>query len=209
MTDYIEIVLATLLSHVRGHESERFVKGTAFSTLPDPTITITSSDCGLSGSKMSIDHTRDGKDLYPELNWNSVPGAKEYLIVSEDVDAPLPMPVTHGIIYGVPGDVTSVKNGDVEPVEGTRSKPVGRALKGGLTWKWAPNIRGMVYGGPRALKGHGEHRYFYQIVALKEPIDQEKLSEVPKKAELAKEIEGKVLAWGEWVGVSERKWNER
>jgi phosphatidylethanolamine-binding protein (PEBP) family uncharacterized protein len=155
---------------------------------------------------MSIDHTQDGKDLYPELSWDPIPGAKQYLIVSEDVDAPLPVPITHGIIYGVPGDVTAVKNEHLDPIEGTRKKSVGNALKGGPGWKFGVNLRGWVYGGPRALKGHGEHRYFYQVVALKETLDQKNLSQVAKKAELAKEIEGKVLAWGEWVGVSERKW---
>lgn len=63
-----------------------------------------------------------------------------------------------------------------------------------------------MYGGPRALKGHGEHRYYYfMVVALREALDGGKLSEVAKKEELAKECEGRVCGWGEWVGVSERK----
>jgi hypothetical protein len=44
------------------------------------------------------------------------------------------------------------------------------------------------------------------VVALKEKLDTSKMSPIAKNAELAKQIEGKVLGWGEWMGVSERKW---
>jgi len=54
---------------------------------------------------------------------------------------------------------------------------------------------------------HGEHRYFYQVIALGEALDRAKLSEIATKEDLATEVsvEGRILAWGEWIGVAERK----
>jgi phosphatidylethanolamine-binding protein (PEBP) family uncharacterized protein len=201
--DYVELIFAKLLANVKGHEAGRFVKGPAFASFPDATINVTSEDCGPSGSNMSLNHTAEGKDLFPQLSWTPVPETQEYLLVAQDVDAPLPSPVTHGIFHGIPPEKTSVSNEDFDPLKGTRKKPEGTQLQGGF--KRAANLRGAVYGGPRALKGHGPHRYYFMVIALKEKLDTSKLSPVAKKAELAKEIEGKVLGWGEWIGVSERK----
>ena len=73
-------------------------------------------------------------------------------------------------------------------------------LKGGF--RYGLNRRKMVYIPPRGLLGHGPHRCFYEIVALSEPIDTSKLSKTgATREELVKELEGKVIAWGEWVGV--------
>lgn len=202
--DYVELILAKLFANVKGHEAARFIKSPAFASLPDPTITVTSEDCGPSGSNMSIDHTQDGKDLFPQLSWTPVPDTQEYLLIVQDVDAPLPSPIGHGIFHGIPTEKTSVSNGDFDPLKGTRKKPEETQLKGGF--KRGANFRGTVYGGPKALKGHGPHRYYFMVVALKEKLDTSKLSPIAKNAELAKEIEGKVLGWGEWIGISERKW---
>lgn len=79
----------------------------------------------------------------------------------------------------------------------------GNELKGGF--RYAKNLRGTVYSGPKPLKGHGEHRYFYFVVALKEGLDVGKMGKVPSKEELGSECEGKVLGWGKWIGIAERK----
>lgn len=54
--------------------------------------------------------------------------------------------------------------------------------------------------------GHGPHRYFYQLVALKEAVDVEKLGGKVTKDGLGAAIVGKVAGWGQWIGVYERKW---
>lgn len=58
-----------------------------------------------------------------------------------------------------------------------------------------------MYSGPKPLKGHGEHRYFYFIIALKEVLDEGRMGKLPKLEELARECEGKVVGWGQWIGV--------
>ncbi|CAM6097247.1 unnamed protein product [Calypogeia fissa] len=202
--DYVELIFAKILANVKGHEAGRFTKGPAFTSFPHPTIIVTSSDCGPSGSTLRIDYTQEGASLFPSLSWTPLPDTQEYMLVVQDVDAPIPNPIGHGVFYGIPASKTSVNDGDFEPIKGTRKKPQGTHLTGGF--KRGANFRGTVYDGPRALKGHGPHRYFFMVVALGEKLDDSQLSAVPRRKELAKELQGKVLGWGEWMGVSERKW---
>ena len=68
------------------------------------------------------------------------------------------------------------------------------------------NILGKHHGGPKPPLGNGPHRYFYELIALKEPVDFTKLNETPTKKELAAAIVRKVAGWGEWVGVFEKQW---
>ena len=41
---------------------------------------------------------------------------------------------------------------------------------------------------------------------MSEPLDPTFVASKPGRDAVAKEIEGKVLAWGQWVGECERKW---
>lgn len=106
----------------------------------------------------------------------------------------------HAGYYHIPSSKTSITQQDIERVDGK-----GNELKGGF--KFAKNLRGTVYSGPKPLRGHGEHRYFYEVVALSAILGEEGkgLSSPAKKEEILKGLEGKVLGWGEWVGVAERK----
>ena len=153
---------------------------------------------------MTVEYTQDGADTLPTLNWTLPPSilassVKEYLLVIEDADAPLPKPITHAIFYKIPGSKTTIAQEDIEKTG------KGNELKGGF--RYGKNLRGTAYGGPKPLRGHGEHRYFYQVIALGEALDAGKMSKVATKEELGRELsmEGRVLGWGEWVGVAERK----
>ncbi|KAL2057681.1 hypothetical protein ABVK25_002065 [Lepraria finkii] len=77
-----------------------------------------------------------------------------------------------------------------------------KTVKAGL--KYVKNIQGVRYGGPKPLMGHGPYRYIYQLVALKEPVDVEKLGSVTEDVLRAAIVE-RVVGWGERVGVYERK----
>jgi len=117
----------------------------------------------------------------------------------EDADGPLGFPIMHAAYYHIPPEKTSLENEDLE-----RVGEKGNLLKGGF--KYGKNLRGTVYSGPKPLKGHGEHRYFYEVVALSGTVGEEGkgLSCPAKKDEIVKGIEGKVLGWGQWIGVAER-----
>jgi phosphatidylethanolamine-binding protein (PEBP) family uncharacterized protein len=62
------------------------------------------------------------------------------------------------------------------------------------------------YVGPRALLGHGPHRYVYQLVALKEKLDVSKMGGKVTKSAVEKALMGKVVGYGIWVGMWERAW---
>ena len=149
---------------------------------------------------MQEEYTQLGRERFPQLKWTPGPlGAqiKEYLIICEDPDAPLPTPITHGLYWAIPGEATEF-GGDAIKKDGD--------VKGIAGYKVGKNRKGTVYLGPRPVLGHGEHRYMFDVVGLNEKLDASKLSEIATKEELSKAIEGKVVGWGRWMGTFERKW---
>jgi len=195
----IEGCLGTLLSSQKGRDAKLFTKSAAFASFPEPTFAVESPDCGSSGSAMAADYSQLGSERFPVLRWDPGPLAaeiKEYLIIVEDPDAPLPSPIVHGIYYEIAGDV--------KEFGGEGLVPNGN-LKAGKGFKVGRNRKGTVYIGPRPVLGHGVHRYMFDVVGLKEGLVG--LSECPKKEELVKAVGGKVAGWGRWIGTFERKWD--
>ena len=203
MLQYVEYTLGLLLSGQRGRDAKLFHKGPAFKDLTEPSLEVTSPECGPSSSTMLDKHGMDTGNQFPTISWESPKTAakiQEYMLIVEDPDAPLPTPIAHGVYYAIPADTRSVDNSSLEPT----GKEGSNDLKGGF--KFGQNRRGTVYGGPRPVIGHGPHRYFYQVIALSEKVDQKGFAAAkPTREELAQAIEGKVLAWGMWIGVFERK----
>lgn len=73
-------------------------------------------------------------------------------------------------------------------------------FRSGSSW------RGLVWSGPKPVLGHGRHRYFFQVVALRETVQAPGGGALLSKEALLRSgfVEGKVLAWGEWIGTFER-----
>lgn len=193
-----------MLYRRRGYDSQLFTKSPAFAAFPKPTIPLSSPDCGPSNSKLTKDYSMFGAGKMPELKWATPPpemDVKEYLLISEDVDAPMGHPNVHGIYCGIPATTTelSAKDFEVEREEGVR-----KVLKSGF--RVGKNRRNVVYIPCRPPLGHGPHRYFFELVALKEKLDEGVMSEVPTKEEVLKLVEGKVAGWGLWIGTYESVW---
>ncbi|TAQ84892.1 hypothetical protein B7494_g6789 [Chlorociboria aeruginascens] len=206
--DYIEYALGSALHSVKGHDAKLFTRTTpAFSNFPTPTFTLNCPECGPSESSLKEHHTSfldkkkgEPRDQFPELSWTKPsPDVREYVLVVEDPDIPLPFVALHGLYYAIPGDKTIFTHADLE-VEDAKEK----RLKGGV--RLGKNLAGTVYGGARPPFGHGPHRYFFSLIALNDVVDQSKLSKLATKEELAREMEGKVVGWGLWIGLYERKW---
>ena len=203
MWPYVEYTLGRLLSSQRGRDAKLFHKGPAFANLTEPSLEVISPECGASKSSMLSKHGKDGGNQFPTISWEppeSDTEVKEYMLVVEDPDAPLPNPIVHGIYYTIAPDNRTVNASSLEPLGQTGAND----LKGGF--KFGQNRLGTVYGGPRPVLGHGPHRYFYQVIALGQKVEQRGFEAAkPTREELAKAIEGNVLAWGFWIGVFERK----
>lgn len=103
MSRYIEASLSWLFKNAKGRDNKAFFTGLAFAEHKEQTITVTSPDCGETGATLSAEYTADGEGKIPILEWEAPesikPAVKEWLVVSEDPDAPLPTPICHG--YGL------------------------------------------------------------------------------------------------------------
>ncbi|KAK8166361.1 phosphatidylethanolamine-binding protein [Phyllosticta citrichinensis] len=200
---YIEYGLSRLLFRFRSHDFQLFTESPAFKDLPGPTFDVDCPECGPSGSIMKINHTQLGQGAHPHLTWTKSPflDVKEYLLVVEDADAPLPKPICHALFYSIAAHRTEIKAEDIEPVD-VEAKD--KRLKNGF--RWVPNLRGKHYGAPKSLLGHGPHRYFYQLVALREALAVDSLGPDPTRETVAEATNGKVAGWGVWMGVFERNW---
>jgi Raf kinase inhibitor-like YbhB/YbcL family protein len=135
-----------------------------------------------------------GKDLSPALTWDAVPaGTAQLLLVIEDPDAPTRLPFIHCIALIDPS-VTSLGQGGLNA-----ENPASGVLLPGSGWR-----RG--YLGPAPIKGHGPHRYVFQLFALAKPLTVGASNVVPKSVKLRAVLAaaGDVLARGRLDGFYER-----
>jgi phosphatidylethanolamine-binding protein (PEBP) family uncharacterized protein len=141
-----------------------------------------------------------GENLSPHLSWSQPPaGTAELVLLVEDLDAPLGShPAVHCLAVIDPA-----------ALETPGELPAGALAKGspapGVTLLRSTIGRG--YLGPEPLKGHGPHRYVFQLYALAEPLlgrpDSAALVRSRPRRLLAA-IDSPVLARGRITGIHER-----
>ncbi|KAF9887719.1 hypothetical protein FE257_009672 [Aspergillus nanangensis] len=177
-----------------------FTKGPAFMRFPDATFNITSPELGLSNSELGKDFTADGAGFFPALNWkNHLRGVREYVLVMED-ETSSTGPILHGVYYGIPGVFSGLSNDDFQ----LENPGKGDYLLRGH-FKYGLNRRKVQYVPPSPTPNQGPHRYHFQLVALVKGIDQGRLNTPATLEDIQREIQGKVMGWGEWIGWYERK----
>ncbi|MFW2513300.1 YbhB/YbcL family Raf kinase inhibitor-like protein [Demequina sp. SO4-13] len=113
----------------------------------------------------------------PRLHVAGVPSeAVELAVVCHDPDAPMPGGFTHWTLYGLPP-----RDGDIDPDSG----------------RAGPNDDGGTgYVGPFPPAGHGEHRYYFWIYALKTPV-----AGAPAREDFLREYRGEVVEQARLVGT--------
>ncbi len=139
------------------------------------------------GGAIPKDHTCDGKDLAPPLEWSGVPaGTKSLALVVDDPDAPNGMWV-HWVLYDLPPNTRGL------PL-GTKSKDLPAGTREGLNdWKRTG------YRGP--CPPSGRHRYFHRLYALDVVLPDLKQ---PTKSALEAAMDGHVVAEAELIGIYQR-----
>lgn len=211
---YLEYFLARLLFNNKGRDAKIFTRSPLFANVPK-NIIVTSPTLGSSPAQLSTEHSQYGVSKFPELSWSidmntsivSADGVKEWFLIIEDPDAPLPLVPNHGMYYAIPATKTTVSSTDFEldsAKTDSAEPPAAKWLAGGF--RLGKNLRGTIYSGPRPPVGHGEHRYFFQVVGLKDKLDVNKMKPVATRDEILKAVEGKLVGWGEWIGKYEEKW---
>jgi Raf kinase inhibitor-like YbhB/YbcL family protein len=131
-----------------------------------------------------------GENVSPPLDWSGAPaGTSAFALIVEDPDAPAPRPIVQLLAVGVPADFSGLREGALSPASGA-GIAFGRGLFGRLG-----------YMGPRPVRGHGAHRYVFQLFALSRPIA---VGDRPDLAEVLAAMRGAVLARGKLVGLYEQ-----
>lgn len=144
------------------------------------------------GGDIPAEHTCDGRDRSPPLEWSGAPpGTRSFALIVDDPDAPDPKaPKTtwvHWVLYDIPATATGLPAG-----ADARSLPPG-TREGLNDWKRTG------YGGP--CPPVGRHRYFHKLYALDTVLGD--LGR-PTKAKLEAAMKGHVLTQAELMGRYQR-----
>ena len=129
-----------------------------------------------------------GANVSPPLAWHGVPdNVAELVLIVEDPDAPLPRPVVHLALGGIPPELTGFGEGDLND--------------GGRYGNGRGSFGRSGYAGPRPVPGHGAHRYIFQLYALSSSLG---LPPGAKPNSIVRAMHGAVLARGRLDGTYER-----
>ena len=133
-----------------------------------------------------------GENISPALTWTNVPeDAVELVLVLQDPDAPLSRPVVHVIATGLLPASTGVAEGALMP---------GHAHAGQFSFGTGSFGR-IGYAGPRPVRGHGTHRYIFQIFAISKPLA---LGAAPTLEMVLAGMNGSVVGRGRITGTFRR-----
>jgi Raf kinase inhibitor-like YbhB/YbcL family protein len=138
-------------------------------------------------------YTADGEGLSPPLEWRCVPtNADAVILLIEDADSPTPRPMVHAIVWDLPGSDASLPEGALPSASAAAPKDaLGRNSL--LSYSYLP---------PDPPRGHGPHRYVFQVLALDATP---RFASAPGRAALLEKINGHVIAKGMLIGTYERK----
>jgi Raf kinase inhibitor-like YbhB/YbcL family protein len=159
------------------------------------TITVTSPTIK-AGERIPADHTADGKNVSPALRWTNAPaGTKEFALILDDPDVPMPQPFVHWVIYKIPGTAKGLPENI--PIDAAAPMPseIAGAVQG------LSGFRRPIYRGPAPPPGK-PHNYHFTVYALDAALD---LQPGLNKQQLLEAMKGHIIGQGELVAVYERK----
>ncbi|KAK6200892.1 phosphatidylethanolamine-binding protein [Scheffersomyces amazonensis] len=119
---------------------------------------------------------------------------KSYVIVVQDIDPPLPSPITHLLAYNISPETTTF---ELNEFDGSKSDKFILGI----------SFRGRKgYCGPRPVIGHGDHRYVFQVYAINEDATSklEDQNEDLTTERLVQIIEGNIIKYGTLTGLYKR-----
>ncbi len=136
-----------------------------------------------------------GENRSPALAWSGVPaGTAQLLLVIQDIDSPTRTPFVHCVALLEP-DLAMLPTGALN----AQSQVGGvRVLRSGM---------GRGYLGPEPIKGHGPHRYVFQLFALPTAITSAEGGaplETAKPRAVFAAVSGPALARGRLDGLYTR-----
>lgn len=139
--------------------------------------------------------TADGAGVSPPLFWSDPPAGTAMLaLLVEDADAPTPQPLVHAILWNLPPRAGELAEGAIV-ADGPGSAEQGDVGRNSYLGEgWLP---------PDPPRGHGEHRYVFQLFALDAVVEIG--GETPGRGAMLDAMAGHVLAAGVLTGIYSRE----
>jgi Raf kinase inhibitor-like YbhB/YbcL family protein len=158
-------------------------------------LTVTSPTLK-AGETIPRDYTADGKNVSPPLQWSGAPAStKEFAVICDDPDVPMPQPFVHWVIYKIPGTAKGLpENIPIDPATPMPPEVAG-AVQGNS------GFRRPIYRGPAPPPGK-PHHYHFKVYAIDAALD---LEPGLTKAELLEAFKGHIVGEGQLVAIYERK----
>jgi Raf kinase inhibitor-like YbhB/YbcL family protein len=137
-------------------------------------------------------YTADGDGISPPLTWEQIPpGADSLALIVEDADAPTPHPLVHAIVVDLEAEDGELKDGALDS-DHHRGAGLETGRNSFFKHAWLP---------PDPPPGHGEHRYVFQMFALREgPL----LSQFCGRGEFIDAVLERAVGVGCVIGTYER-----
>jgi len=190
MLENIPAGVGRALSRVRGDLSSLVCADSAFAAVPD-VIQLT-SPAFAPGGPMPPLYTEDGEGVSPPLEWIGVPPEAESLVLLiEDVDSPTPKPLVHAILADLQPSDGLLPQGAL-PSPDNEGFDLGVGRNSYLRRAYLP---------PDPPRGHGPHRYAFQMFALDHAPN---FGSAPGRRALVDAIRGHAIARGLLIGTYER-----
>ena len=156
-----------------------------------PRLTVTSATFTFNG-RLPARHTADGEGTSPPLAWSGCPAdTASVAVIAEDADSPTPHPMVHVIVIDVDGGDRSIAEGALSAPNGA-SPELEIGTNSFFQHSWLP---------PDPPPGHGEHRYVFQVFALR---DGPPFSKTAGRKEFVEAILERAIAVGCLIGTYER-----
>ncbi|HTE42754.1 MAG TPA: YbhB/YbcL family Raf kinase inhibitor-like protein [Steroidobacteraceae bacterium] len=163
-----------------------------------PATLIVTSPTLKQGERVPTQHTPDGRNDSPALNWSGAPvGTKSFVVFCEDPDVGNPPPFVHWAVYNIPGTAKGLPA--ALPID---ASPMPTELNG--TVQGLSGFRRAIYRGPAPPPGK-PHSYHFVVYALDSIIATSAGQPPPTRAQLLDFMKGHVLATGELVATYDRK----
>ena len=140
-------------------------------------------------------YSGDGRDVSPPLTWTGAPAAtREFALICDDPDAPMPVPFVHWVIYKIPAAAKGLPEGVPQGSTVSGVAALAGALQG-LTGFGAAG-----YNGPAPPPGSAHH-YHFTVYALNRPLT---VRPGLDKDALLDAMKGHVIGQGELIGTYQR-----
>jgi hypothetical protein len=192
-------LIGTLL---KNHKARDAHSAWSFANLQGPELLTVTSQHFEEGGSIPLEHAGKrvgGKNLSPHLTWSSPPPeTTELVLVVEDLDVPTSKPAVHCLVRVDPSRLDSPNQLPPGALSGQEPAAGVRVLRSTI---------GRGYHGPEPIKGHGPHRYTFELFALLSEMssdsDSAKLHRARPRAFLSS-LSVPVVARGRLTGVYER-----